>query len=306
MIGTLEKPATLLLALTLDLGAGEPPARTHPVVGIGKLLEMLVRRAPSGRRELVYGAACAAAVTLVPALGMKVLHPLVKPWPLRLVVGAWLLKTCFAYRALEEAALSVAEPLSAEDLPAAREALLALVGRDRSGLDEPQVCAAAIESLAENLGDGFVAPLLAYALGGLPASVFYRAANTADSMIGYRDRYEHLGKAAARLDDALNLFPARLTALLILAVSGPKAREAWHTLLRDHAKTSSPNAGWPMAAAAGSLSVSLQKPGAYHLNPGAREPNVEDVHHAIGLCRRAAALCGVLILLTLVFGRRSI
>ncbi len=301
-----EKLAALLLALALDLGAGEPPARIHPVVGVGKLLETLAKRVPSGpRRELAYGAVCVGVVTLVPAFGTKALHSILKPGPLSIVVVAWLLKTCFAYRALEEAACAVAEPLSARDLPAARETLISLVGRDRSGLDESEVCAAAIESLAENLGDGFVAPLLAYAVGGLPAAVFYRAANTADSMIGHRGRYEYLGKTAARLDDALNLVPARFTAILILVVSGSKAREAWRTAVRDHVKTSSPNAGWPMAAAAGSLGISLQKPADYHLNPEAREPNVEDVHRALGLCRRAAFLFGVLVLVAATMDKRS-
>ncbi|MGB3632511.1 MAG: adenosylcobinamide-phosphate synthase CbiB [Rubrobacteraceae bacterium] len=303
--GGFEKPATLLLALALDLGAGEPPARIHPVVGMGKLIELCVRRAPKGpRRELVYGTACAALVPLVPALGAGLSLQALKPGPLRLVAGAWLLKSCFAYRALEKAAYAVAEPLAADDLPAAREALLALVSRDRSKLDASEVSAAAIESLAENLSDGFVAPLLAYAVGGLPATVSYRAANTADSMIGYRGEYEHLGKAAARLDDALNLIPARLTALMILVVSDANVGGVWRALVGDHDKTPSPNAGWPMAAAAGALDVSLRKPGSYCLNEAAREPCPKDIHSAISLVRRAAALCAVFALVITVLGKK--
>lgn len=299
-------PSTLLLALALDLGAGEPPARIHPVVGMGKLVELFARRAPEGpRRELAYGAASVGVATLVPALVAKVLLGRLGPWPLRLVAEAWLLKTCFAYRALEEEARSVAERLAGGDLPAAREELRALVSRDRSGLDESLISAAAIESLAENLSDGFVAPLLAYSVGGLPAALFYRAANTADSMIGYRGEYEHLGKAAARLDDILNILPARLTSMLLVAVSGTDFREAWRALMRDHNSTESPNAGWPMAAAAGSLGVSLRKPGGYHLNAEAREPYAKDVYRAIGLIRRAAGLAVVLSLVVTAFGRRS-
>ncbi|HZY64969.1 MAG TPA: adenosylcobinamide-phosphate synthase CbiB [Rubrobacteraceae bacterium] len=300
-----EKPAALILALALDLGAGEPPAPIHPVVGVGKLVEFFVRWTPNGpRRELAYGAMCAGVVTLGPALGTGLLLRAAGSGPLRLVAGAWLLKACFAYRALEEAARSVAGPLSGEDLPVAREALLALVSRDRSGLDASQVSAATIESLAENLSDGFVAPLLAYALGGLPAAVFYRAANTADSMISYRGRYEYLGKFAARLDDSLNLLPARLTALLILAASGADAGKARRIVARDHAKTPSPNAGWPMAAVAGALDVSLQKPDVYDLNETAREPDVEDIYRAIGLCRRVAALWVALVLAVMALCKR--
>lgn len=298
--------ATLILALSLDLATGEPPARLHPVVGMGKMLEFLTRRSPeSPPSEMVYGAASVGAATLVPALGAKALFGGLRPWPLRLAAGAWLLKTCFAYRALEEAARSVAEPLARDDLPAARQALLALVSRDRAELDESLVSAATIESLAENLSDGFAAPLMAYAIGGLPAALFYRAANTADSMIGYRGEYEHLGKAAARLDDALNLLPARLTAFLLVAASGSDFREAWHALILDHGKTASPNAGWPMAAAAGALGVSLRKPGGYCLNEGAREPHAKDIYHAIGLVRRAAVLATLLSLVITAFSRGS-
>ncbi len=300
----LPPPATLALALALDLCLGEPPGRVHPVVGVGRLITAFDRHAPKGtRKELAYGTAVAAVTTLVPALGGKILQRL-SPGPLRVVAEAWLLKTCFAYRALEEAARSVADPLGSGDTSAAREELRALVSRDRSGLDETLTSAAAIESLAENLSDGFVAPLLAYAVGGLPAAVFYRAANTADSMIGYRGEYEYLGKAAARLDDALNLLPARLTAFLILAVSGADIREVLRILSRDHDKTASPNAGWPMSAAAGALSVSLRKPGDYCLNESAREPHAKDIHRAIFLIRRAAVLAAILSLAITVSNKR--
>jgi adenosylcobinamide-phosphate synthase len=290
-------PTMLLLALAIDRWIGEPPARVHPVVWIGCSISALERRAPKGpRRELVYGAAMAAGSTVLSALAVRVLVGVIRPWPLRLVAGAWLLKTCFAYRALEEAGLSVVSPLTGGDVPAAREELRALVSRDRANLDEPQIAAATIESLAENLGDGFVAPLLAYALGGLPAAIFYRAANTADSMLGYRGRYEYFGKASARLDDVLNLVPARLAALALVAASGAKAGRAWRTLTRDHRLTQSPNAGWTISAIAGALGVALRKPGYYRINDEAQEPDAEDIHHALCLCRRAAILCGMGIL----------
>ncbi len=284
-------PATLLLALAIDRWLGEPPARVHPVVGIGWLISCLERRAPEGpRKELVYGTTVTAGVTLLPAVAVRAAAGIVRPWPLRLVAGAWLLKTCFAYRALEEAGLSVVLPLAGGDLPAARESLRALVSRDRANLDGPQVAAATIESLAENLGDGFMGPILAYALGGLPAAVFYRAANTADSMLGYRGRYEYLGKAPARLDDVLNLVPARIAALALVGASGTKAGRAWRVLARDRRLTQSPNAGWPISAAAGALGVALRKPGYYHINDEARAPDAEDIHRAFHLCRRAAIL----------------
>lgn len=303
----LPAPLVLLLALAIDRCFGEPPARVHPVVAVGTLISALERRAPKGpRRELAYGAATAAGVTLLPSLTVRTMLGVIRPGPLRMVAAAWLLKTCFSYRALEEAGRSVASALDGGDLFTAREALRALVSRDRTKLDEPGVAAAAIESLAENLGDGFVAPLLAYALGGLPAAVFYRAANTADSMLGYRGRYEYLGKASARLDDALSLVPARLTALVLVAASGASAGRAWRTLVRDRRLTQSPNAGWTISVAAGSLGVALGKPGHYRINDGARDPDAGDVYRALRLCRRAAVLCAAGVLAVTALRGRSL
>lgn len=297
---------TLVLSLWIDSVFGEPPTRMHPVVGVGNLIWLLSSRSPRNPRpQLVYGAAIVAGVTLLSALGGKVLVGRLRPWPLRMAFEAWLLKTCFAYRALEEAGHSVAVPLATGDITRAREKLGSLVSRDCSGLDEALISAAAIESLAENLSDGFVAPLMAYLVGGLPAALFYRAANTADSMIGYHGEYEYLGKAAANLDDALNFLPARVTAILLLAVSGTNIRESYWALARDHGKTASPNAGWPMATAAGALGVSLRKPGDYCLNESAREPSVKDIHRAISLVRRAALLCVALTVLIAALGKKS-
>lgn len=294
-------PATVLLALAVDRWIGEPPARMHPVVGVGRLISVLESHAPRGpRKELAYGAILVAGTTLLPAIAARSAVGIARPWPLRLLVEAWLLKTCFAYRSLEEAGHSVASPLAGGDLPTAREELRALVSRDRSNLDEAGIAAATIESLAENLGDGFVAPLLAYALGGLPAAFFYRAANTADSMLGYRGRYEYLGKASARLDDLLSMVPARISALVLLMSSGKKSGLTWRVLDRDRRLTQSPNAGWPISAVAGALGVALCKPGYYQINDEAREPGADDVYFALRLCRRAAVLSTVGVLVVTV------
>ncbi len=178
------------------------------------------------------------------------------------------LKPCFALRMLAGAGRSVRLALEQGDLPAARNALQSLVSRDCSGLTAELAGAAAIESLAENLSDSVVAPLLYYTLLGLPGAAAYRLFNTFDSMIGYHGQYEYLGKAAARLDDVLNVLPARLTALLIIALAplfGGSQLKAWHIWRRDAYKTASPNAGHPMAAAAGALGLQLEKVGHYTL-----------------------------------------
>ena len=135
-------------------------------------------------------------------------------------MAVFLLKSAFAVRGLAVAAWKVSRPLGRGDLVAARAALGSLVSRDTKDLPAPLVAAAAVESVAENTSDSIVAPLLFYAVGGVPAAIAYRAINTLDSMIGYRGRFEWLGKVAARLDDLVNLIPARLTALL-LALAAP-------------------------------------------------------------------------------------
>jgi adenosylcobinamide-phosphate synthase len=162
------------------------------------------------------------------------------------------------------------------------------------------VSAAAIESVAENLSDSFVAPLCAYALFGVPGALAYRAINTFDSMVGYHGDYEYLGRTAARLDDLVNLIPARVTALLIV-VGAVLARhhsfDAARTALQEHGRTESPNAGWPMAAMAGALRVRLEKMGHYQLGTafGACQPSA--IGPALRIARRVACLAAGLALL---------
>ena len=185
-----------------------------------------------------------------------------------IVVGAILLKSTFSIRGLCRSALKVKGPLSNNDLGAAQAQMRALVSRNTEGLSAPLLVAATVESVAENASDSFVAPLFYFLLFGVPGAIAYRVVNTFDSMIGYRGKYEYLGKFAARLDDVLNLIPARLAGLMfVLAalLSGNSAAAAWRIMLRDHGKVESPNAGWPMSAAAGALGVQLEKVNHYKL-----------------------------------------
>jgi adenosylcobinamide-phosphate synthase len=209
-----------------------------------------------------------------------------------LALGVPVLKGMFAIRALREAGEEVRRPLAAGDLDGARLGLRSLVSRDAAGLDGALIAAAAVESLAENLGDSVVAPLCYYAVGGLPLVVAYRATNTLDAMIGYRGHYEWLGKAGARLDDLLNWVPSRLAALLIVgagAIVGEDARGAWRVARRDARLTVSPNAGWPMAAMAGALGVELEKVGHYRLGAGGAAADAA----AIGRADRVVAIASL-------------
>ena len=283
---------TLGLALLLDELVGEPPTMLHPVVWIGRLLDGLEARAPHGQRaRLAYGLVVATAAPGVCA-GLAALLERWTPWPIQ----AALLSAAFAGRGLLAAAERVERALRDDRLEDARRQVRWLVSRPTSDLDAALLSAATIESLAENLVDSWVAPLLAYAGFGLGGAYLYRTTNTADAMWGYRSpRYEQLGKGVARADDLLSWLPARLaTALLIL--TGPNARRSHAIWQRDACRTASPNAGQPMAAMAGALGVRLEKRGAYILYPEGAPAGPDDISRARRLVRRAMLLAAMVAL----------
>lgn len=286
----------LLTAIALDLTLGEPPSAWHPVVWVGRAVRQIERRAPaSGQgRQLAFGAAVALGLPWVGVLAGRWLQRTTRqmPGPLGALLEAASLSTLFAVRGLLRAAGEVRAPLLTNDVTAARTAVRSLVSRDPAQLDVPLIAAAAIESVAENLTDSALSPWLAYAVGGLPAAAAYRVVNTLDSMIGYRGRYEYLGKVSARLDDLLNLPAARLGAILIsigAPLAGGSPHTAWQVARRHHRRTASPNAGWTMAAMAGALDVTLQKVGAYRLGDGG-SPTADDIRRAMRVA--AGALVG--------------
>ncbi len=267
---------TLIAALLLDGFLGEYPAWFHPVVWIGKTASFLLRFAPRNDwwPPFIFGvllavglpAACFLASRFFLRLGTHL------PWG-EIVLGTFLLKASFALRELGIAAERVRAPVEAGDIPGARAALRSLCSRDPEQLDGETLLAATVQSLAENASDSFIAPLFFFLLFGVPGAMAYRAINTLDAMIGYRGPFEALGKAAARLDDAANFVPARLTAgMLLLAgwFSGQPIASAWRIFRRDRAKTPSPNGGRPMAMMAGLLGVRLEKKGVYTLGDASR------------------------------------
>jgi len=282
----------LVLALVIDALLGEPPGWTHPVVWMGRVLTWLDAHAPARvRSRVAYGAVVALGV---PFLWGWVAGALGRRLP-GVVGQAVVLTPTFAGRSLLLAGRLVEADLELGRIVEARNALRALVSRPTALLDEAQMSSAAIESLAENFVDSWLAPLALYALGGLPWAYAYRAANTADAMWGYHNqRYEYLGKTAARLDDALNLVPARVGALLLVMLA-PDRNGAFKIWRADARRTQSPNAGHTMAAAAGGLGVRLEKPGEYVLNASGADPTPRDIQRARRLVRRAmvaaAALC---------------
>jgi adenosylcobinamide-phosphate synthase len=295
----------LLLAVLLDVLLGEPPNRWHPVAWMGTCIAALRRWAPQQGQwaRLAYGAGIViVGITMVAGLGLLLQRCLwYVPWPLAWLVQALVLKLTFSLRGLVQAAREVQHALAHGDIPLARRLVgWHLVSRDTSQLNAAQVAAATVESVAENTSDGIVAPLFFYALGGIPAALAYRFINTADAMLGYRDAVHlWLGKVPARVDDLVNLVPARLTAVLLVLAArllGEEARQAWTTWRRQARLTASPNAGQPMSAMAGALGVELEKVGHYRLGAEQPLPGVQDIARAIWLVYGTAALAtGLLV-----------
>lgn len=293
----------LLVAVALDAFFGDPPNPLHPVALMGRFIRWRTQGASGGRTRLfVAGVAMLLAGCILFSVPWLAVQLLVKclPWWLQGIILGIALKPTFALRRLLEAAGSVRRALERGELPEARRLLSwHLVSRQTGSLSVGLACSAVIESLAENLTDGFVAPLLCFAVGGAPLAWAYRFVNTADSMIGFHtSRYEYLGKPSARVDDALNFLPARLTGLLLVAsaaLCGMSARRAWKTMTTQHGRTSSPNAGWTMGAAAGALGVRLEKVGFYVLEGGDRLPECDNVCRGTRLACVAAALGCVVI-----------
>ena len=288
----------LLLALAIDFCLRELPNPIHPVVWMGKLVSLLERVAPpdTGRLlPLVWGGLMAIAVPAIfggvvwlAANGLRELGSI--PY---LLGGAVLLSTSFAVSGLTRAAKGVQNAMTEGSLGEARSGLRKLVSRDTATLDRSLAAAAAIESVAENTTDSYVGPWLAFALLGLPGAFAYRAVNTLDSMIGYRGRYEYLGKASAKLDDAINLMPARVSAALILgagSVFRSPASKGWRVALSGRRLTVSPNAGWTIGAMSGVLGVALEKQVHYRIGDGLREPEPEDIGRSIHVAYRVAAI----------------
>ena len=278
---------TLVLALILDAILGEPKwlwdRIPHPAVLMGRLVSFLDRELNEGPNRKRRGIIAVVIMVLVAsAIGNIVAGMLGAPG--EIIVGAILL----AQRSLVAHVQDVANALriSTGD---ARLAVAKIVSRDTAGMEPPAIARSAIESAAENLSDGVIAPAFWFLIGGLPGLLLYKFINTADSMIGYRtEKYAEFGWASARLDDLLNLIPARATALILWAVGG--FRGSWGAIAADARKHKSPNAGWPEAALSRGLGIALAGPRSYDgelrefpfVNPeGQKEIGADEVDEAI-------------------------
>jgi adenosylcobinamide-phosphate synthase len=281
------------------------------VTWIGRLIEQcdrhLNREIASGLRRIMGTLAIVVLLGVIGAIAF-VAQSLLLRLPYGLIALAALASTMVAQRSLHRYVANVASTLDKRGVDAGRAAVSHIVGRDTAELDRAGVARAAIESLAENFSDAVVAPVFWLLVAGLPGIALYKAINTADSMIGHRTpRHADFGWATARLDDLVNLPASRLAALLLIAAAawrqGDSVVEAWRTVWRDAARHRSPNAGYPEAAMAGALGLSLAGPRVYggvhvadaFMGVGRREANAKDIGRALALYRTADAILVALV-----------
>ena len=305
----MSAPLTLL-SLLIELLVGYPHgvsrAIGHPVTWMGRLISWLEDRLNTGadaeaRRR--WGAVAMLALLAVVGIAAFFIEVALLLLPFGMIALALVASTLLAQRSLFIHVARVADALDEEGLDAGRKAVAHIVGRDTAALDPAGVARAAIESLAENFSDGVVAPAFWMVLAGLPGAALYKAINTADSMIGHRsERYRDFGRTAAQLDDLVNLPAARLSALLIGAAAyftkSASASGAFAAVRRDAARHASPNAGYPEAAIAGALGLSLGGPRSYEgaategafMGDGRREATTADIRAALELYGRADGL----------------
>ncbi len=306
---TYELCIALVLAWSLDLALGDPTWLPHPVVGFGKAISWGEHHLNKGRHRMLKGAIMAIALILLVFIATAAIRYLLYALPLpyggrkgvRILFDVLIIFYCLAGTTLIREVRQVFLSLD-ESLEAGRRQVARIVGRETSQLSAQEVRTAALETLAENLSDGVIAPLFWLAVGGVPAMLTYKMINTLDSMIGYRtERYKSFGCWAARIDDIANFIPAHLTALLMVLVSG-----RWTLLtfvIRNGRKHASPNSGYPEAALAGILNCRFGGPHTYfgelvekpYIGENDRMLTTQDMKKAVRINRLAELLTIVLV-----------
>ncbi|MEM2875368.1 MAG: cobalamin biosynthesis protein [Candidatus Bathyarchaeia archaeon] len=304
----IDRLIMLFLAVLIDLLFGEPPDRLHPTVWMGGVISFLKDkiRDKNARVERINGALMALSVIILFSLPVYFMLFLVRVHLgqiAHIVMGALLLKPTFAIKYMKQRTLPIAESIEMGNIERARRLLPFIVRRDPRELDSQHIISATVESTAESTVDGVTSTFFYFALFGVPGAVAFRAINTLDSMVGYKDsKHINIGWFSAKLDSLTNYVPARLTApLMVLAawVLHENWRSAWRTLWKDKNKTESMNAGWPMSAMAGALSVQLEKPGSYVLGEKKDALTPNHVHRALHIMDLTVLLFGLLVVIPL-------
>lgn len=292
---------TAVVAFLIDALLGDPRSKFHPVVLIGNListLEKILRRDFDSPNQKIFKGGLLVGVVVSASffvgLSIEIFTENIPSLAAQIFIQALVLSFMISPRSLSDAAREIYFLLERENLPRAREKVGWIVGRDTKNLNEAEIARATVETVAENTVDGIISPLFFFAVGGLPLAVAYRAINTMDSMLGYKnEKYFYFGRAAARLDDVANFIPARLTAILFICAAVILRfdyKNAFDMMKRDAAKHPSPNGGWAEATVAGALNIRLGGVNYYFGEPHFRaymgDPNeILEAVHILGAIR---------------------
>jgi adenosylcobinamide-phosphate synthase len=279
---------TIFLALLIDLVMGEPPVSLHPVVWIGKSIQIFKKYLVKIPHKISGFLLTAIIITIFTVPIIYILYFLKYNNIIFLLVSAGILSTTFSIKFLIKSSQEIAI-LVQSDLEKTRQSVSYLVSRDTSKLSQSQLISATVESLTENITDSVISPLFYAFLLGVPGAIAYRVINTLDAMVGYKNEENKIiGWFPAKLDDLLNYIPARITGILVVVAAlilGMNWRNSYHIMMRDARNTPSPNSGYSMAAAAGALDIKLNKPGVYQLGDNKFSLNHETITDAIKLTR---------------------
>ena len=292
------------IACFIDNVFGEPPNRLHPTVWMGNVIAYLKPKIRNRNSiiEKTCGVLLGLLVIMIFAAPVYFMLSLIQKFIGRaayIMVSAILFKTSFAIKCMKQYTIPIAEALIKGNEIQAKKILPFIVRRDPTKLDRQHIISAAVESIAEGTVDGITSPFFYFAILGVPGSIAFRAINTLDSMVGYKDeRHIHIGWFSARMDTIANYVTARLTAILMILAAlllREDWRGAWRILWRDRKNTESLNAGWTMSAMAGALNVQLEKPGFYVLGDAEEDLSPEHIMRAIRVMELTAILFSILI-----------
>ena len=310
-----ESLSIICFALVLDFTLGDPKNKYHPTAWIGSLIAKLTPICKSSSDNLeklggitliIFACFIVGGILVLFDFGINLITIDYLSAIISVIVGGILLKTTLAIKGMEKHALAVVDSLETNDISSARDNLSMIVKRNTKNLDKNHVFSGVVESVSENTVDGITGPLFYFGLFGLPGAFIYRVINTADSMIGYKTTiFKNIGWFAANCDKILNFLPARLTGLAMILsamILGHDWKESYKIMIRDGRKTSSPNAGYPMAAIAGALGTKIEKINHYSLGDGKVEFSKAHVKSAISLMKLTSIIfCGMIVFPIVIF-----
>ncbi len=303
----------LFLAILIDTILGDPPNRYHTTAWIGKVIGYLKPRLKSrdASKEVRNGALIAILIIAIVSLPLSIFSLFAEfNMIASVIIASILLKLTISIRSMEDHAMRVVDALNSNDIELARRELSMIVARDTSNLDKEHIISAVIESIGENTTDGITGALFYYSLFGITGAFAYRAINTLDAMLGYKDDYhKNIGYASAMLDTIANMIPSRLVAIITI-LSSILLRFDWRNAIRiiarDSKNTESLNAGWSMAGYAGALRIRLEKLGYYSIGDAHEQLDIEHCYKALLLMKVNALLFILLITLPLLIARVSL